>query len=141
MGTYRWYWSALIRDPGGGVAEVCSAGAVEGFLGRADKGTGGQDGVLVLPAAAGVEGEAPVVGVAAVAKAAQRQDLASRHHPVHVSEASAEPHRDVLQLGPALTLTARQLLLERDLGAVRDPGAGTARPAEGHALFLTGCSL
>ena len=59
-------------DPCGGVIEIGAAGAVEGLLGRPDGGARGKERVLILFAAGGIEGEAPLTRVARVAKPAER---------------------------------------------------------------------
>lgn len=63
------YPAPLIRRgsyPCGGVVEVETARAVEGFFGAAGGQSVGQDGVLVAVAAGEVDGEAPDAGRAAV---------------------------------------------------------------------------
>jgi len=57
----------LLGVPGGGVVEVEAAGAVQGFFGGTDWVAAWQDGVFVSVFAGQVDGEAPPVGVAAVA--------------------------------------------------------------------------
>ena len=53
-------WGSI--EPGGGVAEVEAAGAVDGFFGGAGGLAAGQDGVFVAVSAGQVDGEAPPVG-------------------------------------------------------------------------------
>src|SRR5260370_3927173 len=95
MGAGRW-------EPGGGVAEVEAAGAVEGFFGGSGWLAAGQEAVLVVVVAGAVDREPPGAGVAAVAEPAQRQFAAVGQLPRDVGELAAGPHVDAGQLGPPL---------------------------------------
>jgi hypothetical protein len=70
-------------------AEIQAAGPVESFLGGPGRVTGRQDGVLVAAGVVGVEGEAPPVGVAGVAQAAQREFVAVVEQDVEVGESGS----------------------------------------------------
>src|SRR5258708_33745520 len=89
-------------EPGGGVAEVESAGAVEGFFGGSGWLAAGQVVVLVVVVAGAVDRESPGAGVADVAEPAQRQFAAVGQFPGDVGELAAEAHVDAGELGPAL---------------------------------------
>jgi hypothetical protein len=84
-----------LLGPCGGVVEVEAAGAVECLLRGADGVSAGQEAVLVAIAAGEVDRESPVVGRAAVAQPAQRQDFAVGEVGVEVGELAVEAHGDV----------------------------------------------
>jgi len=72
------------------------ADSVEGFLGGADGTAEAQDGILVLAAGGGVDGEAEGVRGAAVAEAAQRDLLAAGEHAGDVGEGAPAGDLDLL---------------------------------------------
>ncbi len=84
-----------------GGAETAAAGRVEGFLGGSGRVTGRQDGVLVASGAVCGEGEAPPVGVAGVAQAAQREFVAVVEQRVEVGESGSVVNGELGDARPA----------------------------------------
>lgn len=76
----------VVRSCLGQVVEVEADGAVQGLLGGAEWGTGGQDIVLVAFAAVSKQGKAPRLGMAGVAQPTQLQLVAIAENRIDVGE-------------------------------------------------------
>ena len=70
-----WSWT-LIRDPGGGVAEIEPAGTVKRLCRGCFEAAIWQDGVFVSCLALQRDGKAEVVSVTSIAQAAQSDHIA-----------------------------------------------------------------
>lgn len=106
-------------DPGGVVAEVEAAGAVEGFLRGASGPVAGQERFLVVVVAGPADGKAPGAGRAGVAQAHQGQDSAVGQPAGDVGELAAVADVDAGQLRPPLSRPGGQALAQRGLGRLR----------------------
>src|SRR6266511_2723067 len=94
--------------------EIKVAGAVQGLLGGASEAAGGQDGILVAVLAGQVDRKPPACGRAAVAQAAQRQDLPLLELADHIGKGAPQPQRHAREPGPEPAGLKPEPPLEKD---------------------------